>query len=156
MKAYTVTKTDLIDTELGCYYTGPLKLAKKMIRKQYAVTVSDFVNQNETRVHVMFAINGERATDSNCNDFGNGPTSEVAWRYALGAEFGPLDDEFAPFTIYSNKATPREIIDAVIDAEFPDSSSRFYAEDDSLAAVEDKEGNMWRIWPDSTYEKYTR
>lgn len=50
--------------------------------------------------------------------------------------------------------TPRPV-DAVITRHFPDALSVFYSSPD-YAAVEDKNGDMWRVWADGDTERYPR
>lgn len=55
----------------------------------------------------------------------------------------------------NTKAT-REQLDEVINRHFPDRLDTFYSVSTGLAAVEDKDGHMWRVWPDGDIEVYRR
>ncbi|QFG12773.1 hypothetical protein PBI_MIMI_299 [Arthrobacter phage Mimi] len=47
-------------------------------------------------------------------------------------------------------------LDVVINRHFPNRLLTFYMEDDNwdVAAVEDHDGNMWRVWADGDTQKY--
>lgn len=50
----------------------------------------------------------------------------------------------------------REQLDEVINRHFPNRLLTFYTEGSfDVAAVEDHEGNMWRVWADGDTQKYT-
>lgn len=97
--SHTVTEKDFTTRNDDLYYTGPLEEAKALIRKEFAVTEQSYWMDGEQRHTVMFGIVGEPVTWDTMNDYGNGGSSEEAWRFALGAEFGPLDDGFEPFDL---------------------------------------------------------
>jgi len=67
------------------YYTGPLPEAKVLLARDYDIVVVIEAGY----VSVRFFNH-----DSDPGDFdvwGNAPTEDEAWRYALGAEFGSPD-----------------------------------------------------------------
>lgn len=153
---HMLTIKDLETRPEGTYYTGPLEEAKAFIRDWVASTEACYSKDGVVRYSVYLSMdtgNGEEASFNNCNDFGNGATSEEAWRYALGAEFGPADDEFSAFPLTHDK---REAVAAMVDHHFPERLDTFYSESTGLAAVEDTDGNLWRVWPDGDIEVYRR
>lgn len=53
------------------------------------------------------------------------------------------------------KRPTRAELDAVINRHFPNRLLTFYMEgDNDVAAVEDHDGNMWRVWADGDTQKY--
>ena len=95
MSKHTVTIEDLSEGNGDTYYTGPLEPAKAFIRQDAEITETV-----EDGTHVVLIgtthAPGETVTWENADDWGKGPDNETAWRYALGAAFGPADDEFVP------------------------------------------------------------
>jgi hypothetical protein len=95
---YTVTANDFEVRNGDLYYTGPLDEAKRFVQKfhgtsEHVVTLKDGV----TTVHqVLIAYGTDTPTIEDAAEWGNGPTPEDAWRWVLGAVFGPLDNEFQP------------------------------------------------------------
>lgn len=82
----------------GTFYTGPLQPAKDfMARHDYATAVSE---KDGTHT-VLIGYDGTAVTWDNCADFGRAKTPEDAWRFALGAAYGPADDEFQPLDLDS-------------------------------------------------------
>jgi hypothetical protein len=81
---------------LGTFYTGPLEPAKDhLARNDYASAVSE-----RDGVHtVLVGYTSDTVTWDNCAEFGNGQTPEEAWRFALGAAYGPVDSEFEPIDL---------------------------------------------------------
>ena len=76
----------------GSYYTGPLHEAQKFAREDARRDGLDHVLVAEPRTdtatgRIMYVVE----TD---HDWGSGPDAETAWRYYLGAIFGPPDDEY--------------------------------------------------------------
>jgi len=149
---YMLTIKDLENRDEGAYYTGPLDVAKDFIRHYCNVSVVFIPGKNVT---VYIDQSGsEKVPDWNtCDEFGNGATEEIAWRWALGAAFGPADDEFSAFPLTHNK---QEAIEVMVAHHFPERLDEFYSPTTGLAAVEDKDGNMWRVWPDGNIEVYRR
>lgn len=150
---YMLTIKDLENRPEGAYYTGPLEVAKQFIRDYCNVSVVTRPGQN-----VTVYINQDGGMDDvpdwdNCNEFGNGTTEVDAWRWALGAAFGPADDEFSAFPLTHNKL---EAVEAMVEHHFPERLDTFYSRTTGLIAVEDKDGNMWRVWPDGDIEVYRR
>jgi hypothetical protein len=87
----------------------------------------------------------------NCDEFGNGSTEEDAWRWALGAAFGPADDEFSAFPLTHNHT---ESVRALVDHHFPTRTDVFWSTTTAHAAVLDDDGNMWQVFPDGTIKVY--
>lgn len=71
-------------------YIGPLKVAQDFIYKHDNTVQIERVRYSETLMRVEMADG---------NSYGVGDTEELAWRYALAAEFGPIDEEFHPFRL---------------------------------------------------------
>lgn len=66
------------------------------------------------------------------------------------------DKEDVAQIISERTMTPRARLDAVINRHFPNRLLTFYIEgSDDLAAVEDHNGNMWRVWADGNTQKYS-
>lgn len=89
---HMLTSKDIIDTDKGLLYVGPLKIAQDFIK-----------GPNKTHVEVFPAKqSGEswRVEFDEGNVWGSADTEELAWRYALGGEFGPTDEGFEPFMIH--------------------------------------------------------
>ena len=71
-------------------YIGPLQPAIDFIKGP---------NQSEVEV-TPDGKGGWNVKFDGGNVWGNADTQEMAWRYALAAEFGPIDDEFVPFMLF--------------------------------------------------------
>ncbi len=80
--------TLLIETPVGTLYLGPLDQAKVLVRQDRHPKVT--VNRAGHRT-VEFHDDPEKASVA---EFGSHPDQHMAWRYALGAYFGPLDEEY--------------------------------------------------------------
>jgi hypothetical protein len=68
-------------------YIGPLAPAQNFIKKEH--TVSRIDRDIKTGLYRVELDEG--------NVFGVADTPEMAWRYALAAELGPIDEEFHEF-----------------------------------------------------------
>lgn len=89
---YLLTDKDIAETNKGLIYLGPLKIAQDFIK-----------GPNKTYVEVFSAKNpGDmwRVEFDEGNVWGSADTEELAWRYALGGEFGPTDEGFEPFMLH--------------------------------------------------------
>ena len=153
---YMLTIKDLETRPEGTYYTGPLEEAKAFIADWISSTEARYSLNGEDKCTVMLAYSmedGKMVSLENYDEYGTGPTMEEAWRYALGAEFGPADDEFSAFPLTHDK---REAVEAMVEHHFPERLDTFYSATTGLAAVEDTDGNMWRVWPDGDIEVYRR
>lgn len=73
----------------GTYYIGPLEVAKQMAATDREVHVIH--TPTHYRVNLFDDPNDP---EGSLAEFGSGITVEVAWRWALGAYFGPLDSEY--------------------------------------------------------------
>jgi hypothetical protein len=153
---HMLTIKDLETRPEGTYYTGPLEEAKAFIQEHNATSESRYTHEGKV-VYTVFisgtTVDGEVPCWRNCDDYGNGPMAEIAWRYALGGAFGPADDEFSAFPLTHDK---REAIEAMVEHHFPERLDAFYSPSTGLAAVEDLTGNLWRVWPDGNIEVYRR
>ena len=69
-------------------YIGPYKVATDFIRGQVSVDVTSVAGDTRWRVEL-----------ADGNSFGVAETLEMAWRYALAAELGPIDENFVPFRL---------------------------------------------------------
>lgn len=153
---YMVTIKDLEERPNGTYYLGPLEEAKAFTAEWLAYSESRYTLNGEFRYAVFLSLNatdGEQANVNNYDSCGHGDTAEEAWRYALGSEFGPADDEFNAFPLTHDKF---EAVYAMVEHHFPERLDAFYSKTTGLAAVEDTDGNMWRVWPDGDIEVYRR
>jgi hypothetical protein len=70
-------------------YIGPYNVAKDFIKRHDSTTETNF--NHSTRLWRVELADG--------NSFGVADTLEMAWRYAMAAEFGPIDDGFVPFRL---------------------------------------------------------
>lgn len=70
-------------------YIGPLAEAQEFICK----------NDNTVDTNLNPTTRLWRVELSDGNSFGVADTLEMAWRYAMGAEFGPIDENFVPFRL---------------------------------------------------------
>lgn len=71
-------------------YIGPLEVAIDFIKGP---------NKSEVAIS-RTSSGGYRVELDGGNVFGVADTEELAWRYALAAEFGPIDEEFRPFMVH--------------------------------------------------------
>jgi hypothetical protein len=147
--AHMLTVKDLETRSHGTYYVGPLEEAKQFIRETENVSEISRIGGQHT---VMFSQDAD-PTWGNCNDYGNGPTNEIAWRYALGAAFGPADDEFSAFPLTHNQTLA---VRTLVRHHFPEDQRRdvFHSTTTAHAVVLDTDGNLWQVYPDGTIEVY--
>ena len=78
----------LTETEHGTYYTGPLEPAKRAMLDEYG---DDDIGVDLRPDGTWLVTEHRGATHENPNQWGAGVTQEEAWRYLIGADFGPLD-----------------------------------------------------------------
>lgn len=92
----TLTERDLEERPNGTFYTGPLEPAKAhLVRNFYATEASE-----KDGVHtVLVGYESSAVSWENCSEFGRGKSAEEAWRFALGAAYGPVDSEFSPIDL---------------------------------------------------------
>jgi hypothetical protein len=145
-----LTIKDLENREGGAYYVGPLEAAKDFIREYCNVSVVFKPGQNVT-VYIDQSGSDDVPDWSTCDEFGNGSNEEDAWRWALGAAFGPADDEFSAFPLTHNQT---EAVRVLVDHHFPVRTDVFWSTTTSHAAVMDDDGNMWQVFPDGTLKVY--
>lgn len=88
--AHMLTAADFVQVGDNLLYIGPFAEAVKFIRANCDVT-KDAVRSIQTGLWTVELDGG--------NVWGHGDTAEMAWRYAMGAEFGPIDAEFTPFRL---------------------------------------------------------
>lgn len=93
---HTVTESDF-EERGDLYYTGPLEEAKAFI--QWDTWTNERKIEEPPCWEVTIAYGSEEQAPDECADWGRGPDLETAWRYALGAAFGPLDSEFHPLEL---------------------------------------------------------
>lgn len=86
-----MTKSNSILTErpLGTYYKGPLEPAKKAMLDEYGDNITVEHKIEEGGYWIVTEHRG--STVESPNQWGSGSTEEEAWRYLIGADFGPLD-----------------------------------------------------------------
>lgn len=87
---HMLTAADFTEVGDNLLYIGPFVEAVRFIRDNCDVT-KDAVRNIQTGLYTVELDGG--------NVWGHGDTPEMAWRYAMGAEFGPIDDEFKPFRL---------------------------------------------------------
>ena len=149
--AHMLTIKDLETRTDGTYYVGPLDEAQAFIRSYANVSVVSMGGRWE----VWIDNSGRDAIPSaeNCDEFGKGPTEEIAWRYALGAAFGPADEEFSAFPLTRNNA---EAVRALVDHHFPAGQriDVFYSTTTAHAIVMDNTGILWQVYPDGGLKTY--
>lgn len=153
--AHMLTIKDLETRPDGTYYTGPLEEAKAFIRDFIASTEARYSHNGEEKFTVMLSFSvgdNEIVTKDNCDGWGTGPTSEDAWRYALGGEFGPADDEFSAFPLTHVKD---EAVRALVNHHFPLRSDVFYSEVTFNAVVLD-DGMLWTVEADGDIQIYRK
>jgi hypothetical protein len=80
----------LTEREGGTYYTGPLRPAQRAMRNEYGDDLD--VERRDDGTWVVTEHRG--TTHENPNQWGAGATEEEAWRYLIGADFGPLDPTY--------------------------------------------------------------
>lgn len=148
---HMLTIKDLEIRPQGTYYTGPLEEAKTFIRHYCNVSVFFRPGKNVT-VFIDQDGGDDQVPDwGHCNEFGNGTTEEDAWRWALGAAFGPADDEFSAFPLTHDTD---EAVKAMVVHHFPDRMHTFYSDSTANAVVIDEDGNLWEVFPDGTLKAY--
>jgi|ERR671927_986986 hypothetical protein len=91
---HTVTESDFEERKGGLYYIGPLEPAIKFVQQDHG-TLEESENG---RTYVNYDHTPPKGWDD-CAEFGVGETPEEAWRYIMGAVFGPLDEEFHPIPL---------------------------------------------------------
>lgn len=87
----------LVERRDGVYYMGDLDAAKVLIADEYGDSVRESRvpighPDNDDWRYVVAEYRGRDADDY--NQFGSGLTSDEAWRYLIGADFGPIDGEY--------------------------------------------------------------
>jgi hypothetical protein len=145
-----LTIKDLENRPNGTYYTGPLEVAKQFIRDYCNVSVVTFPGQNVT---VYIDQDGVKEVPdwNHCNEFGKGTDEDDAWRWALGAAFGPADDEFSAFPLTHNKEVA---VRALVEHHFPDRMHTFYSVSTVNAIVIEEDNVAWEVFPDGTLKVY--
>lgn len=92
---YILTANKFEEREGGLYYIGALPIAKRFVRNHAGVTERPVGELFEVLIGYDF---GEVDWED-CAEWGRGPDAETAWRYALGANLGPIDEEFHEFDL---------------------------------------------------------
>lgn len=87
---HLLTAADFVEDAHGSLlYIGPLYPAMQFIK-----------NNNEVDGPNRHILTGKWTVKlDGGNVWGTADTAEMAWRYAIGAEFGPLDEGFSPFRL---------------------------------------------------------
>jgi len=88
--AHLLTAADFVEDANGSLlYIGPLYPAMQFIK-----------NNNEVDGPNRHILTGKWTVKlDGGNVWGTADTAEMAWRYAIGAEFGPIDEGFSPFRL---------------------------------------------------------
>jgi len=110
MATLTLTKNSFINDEKtdSLFYTGPLEAAKKIAVAERIV--KEYVNR---KGNFVVSLNDECSDGSLSEaEWGAADTNEQAWRFALGAFFGPYDydEDSIEIDIPVEKADPYVII----------------------------------------------
>lgn len=82
----------LVERHNGTYFMGDLDAAKRIMLDEYGDDITERTNANG-RVEVV-EHRGNTGGADNPNQWGQGLTSDEAWRYLIGADFGPIDSEY--------------------------------------------------------------
>lgn len=82
----------LTETEDGTYYTGPLDPAKRAMLSEHNGYIT--VSHNAETGRWVAVEHYPSSDDADYNQWGSGQTEEEAWRYLIGADFGPLDETY--------------------------------------------------------------
>lgn len=77
----------LTDTDDGTFYTGPLEPARQAMLNEYG----DSITARTLPDGGVEVVEHRGSTPDSPNQWGVGATAEEAWRYLIGADFGPLD-----------------------------------------------------------------
>lgn len=77
-------------------FTGDLEAAKAFVQQGHGTT--EGANSDGSLVEVLIGYDLGPVVWEDTAEYGRANTADMAWRFALGAHFGPLDDEFIPFT----------------------------------------------------------
>lgn len=92
--AHTVTSADFEVRNGDLYYTGPLDEARQFIQRFHGTAEHAASSTEGPCIEVLVAYGHDTPTPADAAEWGRGPTSEDAWRWALAAVFGPIDEEF--------------------------------------------------------------
>lgn len=77
------------------YFTGDLEAGKAVFRADLFGDQNIAVREHADRgLWSVELHDGTVAGDGNLRSWGTAPTVDEAWRYLLGAEFGPIDSEY--------------------------------------------------------------
>jgi hypothetical protein len=86
------------------------------------------------------------------NEYHRGLVELIMEFHGMGSD----DKDDIANNITERVMTGRAKLNAVINRHFPTRLGTFYIEgSDELAAVEDRYGNMWRVWADGDTQKYS-
>lgn len=83
----------LEDRPEGCYFLGDLSKGKAAAGLSRHIVIVTPENHQLGSYQVNLC-DDEADPQGSIAEFGAGKTEEIAWRYALGAFFGPVDDEY--------------------------------------------------------------
>lgn len=86
----TIKKPLLEERENGTYYLGPLEPAKVLVRESYHEVREETLPNGAVRVG-EFMLNDDEPHAWGVSMEGDW---EVAWRYFIGTDFGPVDEEY--------------------------------------------------------------
>lgn len=78
-------------------FTGDLVAAKTFVQQHHGT--AEHPNSDGTLTEVLIGYGPGPVSWEDTAEYGRAETSDMAWRFALGAHFGPFDDEFEPFTV---------------------------------------------------------
>lgn len=88
----TITKPLLEERDNGTYYLGPLEPAKILVQEGYGEVREQTLDNGAVRVGEFLPND----TDTEPHQWGISIEGdwEVAWRFYIGQDFGPIDEEY--------------------------------------------------------------
>lgn len=87
----------LVERHEGIYFMGDLDAAKQIMTDEYGTDLTEWREGNRVFVgeHRGSAVEPDALVEiSDCTQWGVGFTSDEAWRYLIGADFGPIDEHY--------------------------------------------------------------
>lgn len=86
----------LIENDNGdTFYTGPLNAGIELALEDFVILVKGKSSPDYFADMIYTVLLTTDGTENSTDDWGVGSTVEEAYRYALGACFGPVDSEYS-------------------------------------------------------------
>jgi hypothetical protein len=95
--SYTLTTADLTEKNGDTYYIGPLEEAIDFIHQDRGTAI--LYDAGTDQYTVLIGYSAEAPTWENAAEWGRSKSLIEAWRFVLGASFGPADSEFVPIEL---------------------------------------------------------